>query len=221
MPKKDAGGNQIFSLMIEKCPNLIILAGPNGSGKTTFASLLLQHPWGNDCINLNADALAEELGGWNNTNCIIQAQQQIREQLQHSIEAKQNIIYETVFSHPSKLDIIRKARNLGYFIRLFFICTESPRINIDRVADRFAKGGHSVPGNKINERYNRALMYGAEAMRMVQRGYLYDNSLPASPSRDSFKLIFRTINGSDYKLYSSIETLPSAYAYFLSDFIQQ
>ncbi|MBE6418565.1 MAG: AAA family ATPase [Akkermansiaceae bacterium] len=221
MPKTNVRGNEIITLMATPLPNLIILAGPNGSGKTTFASLLLQHPWGKDCINLNADALAEELGGWNDTECIIKAQQQIREQLNNAIEAKQDIIYETVFSHPSKLDIIHKARSLGYFVRLFFICTESPRINIDRVADRFAKGGHAVPGNKVNDRYSRALMYGAEAMRLVQRGYLYDNSLPAAPNRDSFKLIFRTINGVDYKLYSPLESLPGSYAYFLSDFIQQ
>lgn len=200
-------------------PNLLILAGPNGSGKTTFASLLLQHHWGEGCVNLNADALAQELGGWNDEACIHKAQSLVRERLNAALALRRNIIYETVFSHPSKLDVIRKAIDLGYFVRLFFICTESPRINIDRVAERFAKGGHTVPGNKVSERYNRALLYGAEAMRMVQRGYLYDNSADASESEHPFRLIFRTIEGQHYKLYMPASELPLTYAYFLNDFL--
>lgn len=200
-------------------PNLIILAGPNGSGKTTFASLLFQHVWGKECLNINADALAQELGNWNDITCIQCAQQMVREQLKNALSAKRDIMYETVFSHPSKLELIRQALDIGYFIRLFFICTESPRINIDRVAERFAKGGHAVPGKKVAERYNRALLYGAEAMRLVQRGYLYDNSVNAKENENSYKLIFRTINGLDYKLYIPQEQLPQSYAYFLQDFM--
>ena len=200
-------------------PNLFILAGPNGSGKTTFASLLLQHEWGQSCVNLNADALAQELGDWNDMNCILQAQQIIRERMDEALAEGKDILYETVFSHPSKLDLIRKALSLGYFVRLFFICTESPRINVDRVAARFAKGGHTVPGAKVSERYNRALLYGAEAMRMVHRGYLYDNSAHVTENIHPFRLIFRTINGKDYKTYMASDELPQAYAYFLQDFL--
>lgn len=178
-----------------------------------------EHEWGRDCVNLNADALALELGDWNDMDCIRRAQVLVREQLNNSLSIGRSIIYETLFSHPSKLDIIRRAVSLGYFVRLFFICTESPRINVDRVAERFAKGGHSVPGNKVSERYNRALLYGAEAMRLVQRGYLYDNSADASESEHPFRLIFRTIDGRNYKLYTPPEQLPRAYSYFLSDFL--
>lgn len=200
-------------------PNLLILAGPNGSGKTTFASLLMQHDWGKHCLNINADALAQELGDWNNSACVQQAQQLVKEQLYNSLSDRQDIIYETVFSHPSKLELIRRAISLGYFVRLFFICTESPRINIDRVAERFAKGGHTVPGNKVTERYNRALLYGAEAMKLVHRGYLYDNSANAIDNEQCYKLIFRTINGQDYKLYMPPQQLPQSYAYFLQDYL--
>lgn len=200
-------------------PNMIILAGPNGSGKTTFATLLSQHDWGKGCISINADDLAQKLGNWNDPICTAQAQQLAREQLEQSLRQKQNIIYETVFSHPSKLELIREALEIGYFVRLFFICTQSPRINIDRVAERFAKGGHTVPGNKISERYNRALLYGAEAMHLVHRGYLYDNTAHSTECESPYKLIFRTINGHDYKLYMAEHELPQTYAYFLHDFL--
>lgn len=204
--------------MPESSPKLLILAGPNGSGKTTFCSLLLQHEWGHDCVNINADAIANSLGDWNNTDHIATAQQMAKQQLESAMAAGKDIVYETVFSHPSKLELIRKAIALGYFVRLFFICTESPRINIDRVADRYAKGGHTVPGKKVTERYSRALLYGAEAMRLVQRGYLYDNSCNAVESPNAFRLIFRTINGVGYKLYMPQEELPTSYSYFLQDF---
>lgn len=128
-----------------RCPNLLVLAGPNGSGKTTFASQLLAHDWGRNCISINADELANQLGGWNNPGCIQQAQIMVRDQLAQALQQKQDILYETVFSHPSKLELIRQARALGYFVRLFFICTESPRVNIERVANRFACGGAYSP----------------------------------------------------------------------------
>lgn len=207
--------------MNNRKPSLLILAGPNGSGKTTFASLLLQHEWGKNCLNLNADALARELGDWNNPTCVQQAQHMVREQLESALCARQNILYETVFSHPSKLELIRKARALGYFIRLFFICTASPRINIDRVAERFAKGGHTVPGDKVCARYTRALLYGAEAMRIVQRGYLYDNSHNVATCELPFRIIFRTTEDSGYKLYMPEHELPEPYAYFLKDYLAQ
>lgn len=198
-------------------PVLIILAGPNGSGKTTFATQLREHEWGMKCKAINADELAEQLGGWNDATCIAQAQMMVREQLITALEQGEDIIYETVFSHPSKLELIKQARDKGYFIRLFFICTESPRINIDRVAERYAKGGHTVPGDKVSSRYNRALMYGADALHLVQRGYVYDNSKSASETENSFELLFRTIDGDTLKLYSSPDTWPQAYRYFFQD----
>lgn len=130
------------------CPRLIIFAGPNGSGKTTFASQLSAHPWGAGCRVFNADELAEQLGGWNRPECIAEAQLRVREGLQNALMNREDIMYETVFSHPSKLEIIQQARSFGYFVRLFFICTESPRINIDRVAADLPRAGTLCLGTK-------------------------------------------------------------------------
>ncbi|MBR5523467.1 MAG: zeta toxin family protein [Akkermansia sp.] len=206
--------------MAPQQPKLIILAGPNGSGKTTFAQLLQQDAWGEHCRFLNADAAAEALGSWNDPNCIAHAQQMVREQLSLALHNREDIMYETVFSHPSKVELVRRALELGYFIRLFFICTESPRINLERVADRFLSGGHTVPGDKVMSRYNRALLYGAEAMRLVQRGYLYDNTSSALAGKSAFRLIFRTIDGQENKLYIPPEDMPPAYRYFWEDYLQ-
>lgn len=86
MPQKATGRNAYSRIMSStRQPNMIILAGPNGSGKTTFATLLLQHEWGEGCININADALAQKLGNWNDPVCTMQAQQLAQELLKQAL----------------------------------------------------------------------------------------------------------------------------------------
>jgi predicted ABC-type ATPase len=83
---------------------------------------------------------------------------------------------ETVMSHPSKLEEIRKANREGYRTYLYFVCTEDKSINIERVASRVGKGRHNVSEDKIMSRYNRTLNNLAEALTLVYRAYLFDNS---------------------------------------------
>lgn len=64
----------------------------------------------------------------------------------------------------------------------------------------------------------QTILYGAEAMRLVQRGYLYDNSATATATENSFRIIFRTMNGEQYKLYMPENELPTPYKYFWEDF---
>ena len=52
--------------------------------------------------------------------------------------------FETVFSHSSNVEFLEALRVLGYDIHLFFVCTESHEINIARVENRVALGGHDV-----------------------------------------------------------------------------
>jgi predicted ABC-type ATPase len=79
---------------------------------------------------------------------------------------------ETVFSHPDKLELIRKAIAKGYKVYLYFVSTEDPLINVKRVA----AGGHDVPHNKIVERYERTMNNLYEAVKLSYRAYIFDNS---------------------------------------------
>ncbi len=97
----------------------------------------------------------------------------IRTQL---LNTKQSFSFETVMSHPSKLDILRKANELGYRTYLYFVCTDSPRINVSRVNNRVEKGGHPVPKKKIESRYFRTLDLLADASVLATRTFLFDNS---------------------------------------------
>ncbi len=106
-------------------------------------------------------------------------------------------MFETVYSAPDKLDYVRRAKAAGFFTRLFFIGTDSPAINIRRVARRLEEGGHGVPHDKIVSRYTKSVANCAASMPLVDRAYIYDNSVEdQNPA-----LLFRTENGSLKKLY--------------------
>lgn len=84
--------------------------------------------------------------------------------------------FETVMSHNSKLDIMEKAKKLGYRVYLYFVATKDPLINISRVKLRVAQKGHSVDENKITERYYRCLDLLKPAIKLTNRAYIWDNS---------------------------------------------
>lgn len=85
--------------------------------------------------------------------------------------------FETVFSHSSKIDIMREAVNAGYKVYLYFVSTESPAINVFRVQARKAKGGHDVPADKIKSRYYRSLDLLYEASQLAYQAFFFDNSV--------------------------------------------
>lgn len=92
------------------------------------------------------------------------------------LQLKKSFSFETVMSHRSKVDILRKVQEIGYRTYLYYIATEDPEINISRIDYRVKMGGHSVPKNKIIERYNRSLELLFEAVQATNRAYIFDNS---------------------------------------------
>lgn len=89
--------------------------------------------------------------------------------------AQQTMTFETVMSHPSKLEFLRQAKANGYRTYLYFVATKDWAINIDRVKERVKRGGHPVSLNKIIERYFRSLGLLYEAVKLVDRPYVFDN----------------------------------------------
>lgn len=97
----------------------------------------------------------------------------IRHQL---LAARTSFTFETVMSSPDKVEFLRKAKAHGFRTYLYFVATEDPAINISRVANRVAAGGHPVPEEKIISRYYRSLDLLGEAVRYTDRAYIFDNS---------------------------------------------
>lgn len=84
--------------------------------------------------------------------------------------------FETVMSHPSKLDFIKKAREYGYKVYLYFISLHDPDLNVKRVSTRFESGGHNVDENKVRMRYKRTMDLLFDAIKLADSVYLFDNS---------------------------------------------
>lgn len=187
--------------MSEKKPTLCIVAGPNGSGKTTTTIQLLENEWAADSVYINPDNIAQEMfGNWNSPEAVLKAAQHSTELRYKCLDEKKNFVFETVFSSDEKLEFIRKAKDAGFFIRFFFVCTEKPSINVLRVTNRFLTGGHEVPISKIVTRYYKSLANAAVAISIVDRAYIYDNSI----DNQLPKLICRMVDGALYKQYAEI-----------------
>ncbi len=110
------------------------------------------------------------------------------------------IAFETVFSAPDKVEFLERAKDAGYFIRVFFVGTTDPRINAARVAGRYMLGGHTVPIEKIVSRYERSMAQLASAIAIADRVYLYDNSIEDVDAR----LCARTRAGELRKVYGPL-----------------
>jgi predicted ABC-type ATPase len=95
---------------------------------------------------------------------------------QKLLAAKKSFSFETVMSHPGKIDVMHRARQLGYRNYLYFIATEDPMINMTRIEYRVEHGGHFVPEDKMTARYERSLELLLSALETSNRAYIFDNS---------------------------------------------
>ena len=97
------------------------------------------------------------------------------------LESEKKFSFETVFSHESKVEIIKQAKEAGYKVYLYFVSTEHPDINVYRVKIvRVGENGHDVDENKIRDRYYRSMNLMYEAAQHCYHAYFFDNSVDGS-----------------------------------------
>lgn len=194
-------------------PTLIVVAGPNGSGKTSLTTKVLQHEWIGECRYINPDNIARDVyGDWNSDEAVLAAARHAEAERERGLLLHESMAFETVLSAPDKIDFIKRAKDEGYFIRLFFVGTDHPSINAARVTQRVMEGGHAVSIPKIISRYSKSIANCAAAASFADRAYIYDNSVDGEEP----KLLFRTADGEIVKIYEAIhdwaqvivETLP-------------
>lgn len=185
---------------MEQKPVLIVVAGPNGSGKTALTQLIRQHAWFDGCTYVNPDEIAQEkFGDWNSPEAVMKAVNHAQRIRETCLDQGQSLAFETVLSTQEKVSFVERAITKGFFVRLFFVGTDSPHINASRIALRVDKGGHDVPITKVINRYYRAMANLSIVIKLVDRAYAYDNSIDnVHPS-----LQFRTVSGMIQKVYET------------------
>ena len=170
-------------------PVLTVIAGPNGSGKSTLIAALRSHgvEFGQ---YFNADDIAVTLVG-DPVEVAREAQEVVRSKRAKALADGIDHSFETVMSHVSHIDYMRSARSRGFEVRLYFVATDKPEINVGRVANRVVHGGHDVPTDRIVSRYHRCLANLPSAIAASDRAAIFDNSQVGQ----SHRLIAKIVHG--------------------------
>lgn len=164
-------------------PILHVLAGPNGAGKSTLYEAVVRRT--TDAEFVNADHLVRSALG---RHALTQADAELGQRLAEDRRAglmasRQSFVTESTFSHPSKLELLRGARAVGYRVVVYHVNLDTPDLAVDRVAFRQGRGGHPVPEDRIRGRYERNQPLIRDAVRFADIGRVFDNSISGRPPR--------------------------------------
>jgi predicted ABC-type ATPase len=180
-------------------PNLYVLAGANGSGKTTWYYTAIEQKFIDASLTfINVDIIVrkELQGGYTEENYKIAADI-AREKINNCLISKLDFMIESNLALQSDYTWIENLKLKGYDIILFFLGTDDVQINYSRVLNRIKEGGHNVPESIILHRYNLSLSYLKSKILLFKTVYLIDNSF-AYPRKMSEivnnKIIFKEVN---------------------------
>ncbi len=169
-------------------PVLHVIAGPNGAGKTTFYVKLLEPATHLEFVN--ADVMAAERWPGAEVEHAYEAAELAAAERAKRIQARRSFAAETVFSHESKVALLRDAAQAGYRVSLHIVLVPED-LAVARVVERVTHGGHHVPEDKVRARFGRLWGHLRAAIELVDEAHVYDNTKAAGP----FRLVASFING--------------------------
>ncbi|MCK5802330.1 MAG: AAA family ATPase [Lentisphaeria bacterium] len=133
-------------------PQLYVIAGPNGVGKTTFAMTFLPEAVG-CCDFLNADEIARGLSPLAPEAAAFKAGRILLTELRGRIQSRRSFALETTLSGRAYVKHLMAAREAGFEINMIFLWVPSVRITINRVRERVHHGGHNIPQSVSERRF--------------------------------------------------------------------
>ncbi len=137
-------------------PNLYIIAGCNGAGKTTASFTILPDILGcNEFVN--ADAIAYGISPFNVEGVAIEAGRIMLHRIEELLNEGGDFAIETTLATRSYVSLVKRAQVIGYSVKVIYIWLESPQMALQRVAERVSKGGHNIPEEVVERRYYRGI----------------------------------------------------------------
>jgi len=155
-------------------PTMIVLAGPNGAGKSTLYETRIAPSFAGPFIN--ADIIQRDELCDPSPTASYKAAKIASSRRADYLARSRDFVTETVFSHPSKLELIDEARTRGFTVVVMNVGVDSPDLSVARVSARVEEGGHVVPEDKIRTRYARGAPFIRAAVLKADRGMVFDNS---------------------------------------------
>jgi predicted ABC-type ATPase len=158
-------------------PVFHLLAGPNGAGKSTlYRALADSHTIDSQLEFVNADVY--ERGNLQHIADLQKRSEAARHwadgRRDALLNAKSSFVSETVFSHPSKLQLISDAQTFGFDVVLYAVSVDDPQRLLARVRRRVQEGGHHVPAERVLARYPRTMANLKKAVRLANLAFIYD-----------------------------------------------
>ena len=159
-----------------KKPKLYVIAGPNGSGKTTFAEKFL--PNYADCFEfINADMIAKGLSPFIPSKVAIKAGKILLDQIADCSRRKVNFAFETTLAGKAYVNLFNQMKQRGYELHLFFLWLPAVKLALARVACRVQQGGYDIPEHDVRRRFARGLKNLFDNYRLLFDTWsVFDNS---------------------------------------------
>ena len=160
-----------------KKPVVYIIAGPNGSGKSTLVTNFINYQiFGDKFVNagIYAQTKFKDVKDQNERERL--SMLYATNEFNRLVDENKTFIFETVLSHESKLDMIKRAKKKGYKIISIYVFTDLPEINVDRVNKRTAQGAIPVEENKVRARYIRSLINATNLKSLSDEYYQMNNT---------------------------------------------
>lgn len=151
-------------------PTLFVVAGPNGAGKSSYSRIIKE----NRIEFLNPDEFVKNKMSKGSSE--IDAYKDFIREVDKHIEDKKTFAFETTLAGNRAINLMKKAKDLGYDINLTFISLESKAMHYERVSARVAKGGHDVPKEMIDRRFEDAYKNLPQAIELSNRATIFNNS---------------------------------------------